>query len=467
MLNGSTVSAVLLYNGVSDLEKTITKDMTTGSEWRHIVLFTLPLLAGNLLQQVYNIADTIIVGQYLGDDALAAVGATGSITYFFYTLCLGLATGAGVIISQYYGSAQHKKVRSAIFNSAVVTAVFGVIITILAVILTEPVLRLLNTPETLLPTSVEYMRIAVSGTVCVAAYNWIFAVMRSLGDSKTPLLFLGIASILNVGLDLLFVMAFNFGPGGAAAATVAAQGLSAVMCIVFGFRKNKNLRLAREDMHISRYECLLCIKTGVPIALQNGMISISMIAIQRVTNGFGESVMTAYTATMRIEQFIQQPFSSLNAAISTFAGQNIGADKRERAVKGYRLGLAISSGFALFVTAVFLFAANGLVNCFVSGAEVIRIGATGLRLTSCFYIFLGIIHVTRGFLNGAGDTGYAMVNGLAEVISRVGLSLVLTNISLGYWGIWSTTCATWFVTAVISFIRYKHGKWKQKSIVKK
>lgn len=455
-----------VYSGVTDLIKANTKDMTSGSELRHIILFTLPLLVGNLLQQVYNIADTIIVGRYLGDDALAAVGATGSITYFFYTLCLGLATGAGVIISQYYGSAQYGKLRSAVFNSAVVTAIFGIFITVAAVILTEPVLRLLNTPEALLPTSVEYMRIAVSGTICVAAYNWIFAVMRSLGDSRTPLLFLGIASVLNVGLDLLFVMVFNFGAAGAAAATVASQGLSAVMCIIFGFTRNEQLRFSRGDIHIDRQECLLCVKTGVPIALQNGMISVSMIAIQRVTNGFGENVMAAYTATMRIEQLIQQPFSSLNAAVSTFTGQNIGAEKSDRAVRGYKLGLRISTVTALAIMTVFLVFAELLVGCFVSSPDSIAAGAAGLRITSCFYVFLGIIHVTRGFLNGAGDTGYAMVNGFAEVISRVGLSLLLTNTFLGYLGIWSTTSATWFITAVVSLIRYKGGKWKQKSIIK-
>lgn len=439
--------------------------MTTGSEWRHIVRFALPLLAGNLLQQVYNIADTMIVGQYLGDSALAAVGATGSITYFFYTLCLGLATGAGVIISQFFGSRSYRELRRAVFSSAVVTAVFGIVTSAAAMLLTEPVLRLLNTPEALLATSVEYMRIAVGGTVCVAAYNWINAVMRSLGDSRTPLIFLGVASVLNVGLDFLFVLGFGLGAGGAAAATVISQGLSAALCIAFAFKKNELLRLTREDMHLDRKMMLKCVTTGVPIAAQNGLISISMIAIQRVTNGFGETVMAAYTASMRIEQFVQQPFSSLNAALSAFVGQNIGAGSRDRAIKGCRSAMLISSSFAASAAVVFFFVSRALAGCFVSGAGVIEMCGSAISLTACFYVFLGMIHVLRGFLNGAGDTGYALANGLTEVITRVGLSLVLTQTALGCGGIWLTTCITWLFTALVSLIRYKSGAWVRKSIV--
>ena len=301
--------------------------MTEGSEAGHIVRFALPLLGGNLLQQTYNIVDTVIVGTFLGDSALAAVGATGSITYLFYTLCIGISIGAGVIIAQLFGMGDHKRMKSAIFSSAVVTAIFGIAVSIISVLLAEPVLRLLNVPDELIGTSALYMRIACGGTVAVAAYNWINAVMRALGDSKTPLIFLGAASILNVLLDLFFVLVLKLGAGGAAFATVLAQGLSAVVCIIFCFKFNSSLRLSREDMRADKKMMLQCIKAGLPIAAQNGLISVSMVALQRVTNGFGETVMAAYTVSMRIEQFVQQPFSSLNAAVSTFTGQNIGAGK--------------------------------------------------------------------------------------------------------------------------------------------
>lgn len=442
-------------------------DMTEGNEAGHILRFTLPLLAGNLLQQTYNIADTMIVGRYLGDHALAAVGATSSITYLFYTLCLGLAIGAGIIIAQFFGAHKSDKVKAAVFNSAVVAAVFGIVISIVSVILTRPVLEFLRIPGGLIDLSVSYMRIACGGTLAVVAYNWINAVMRSMGDSKTPLIFLGVASILNVALDLLFVVTFQWGVQGAAAATVIAQGVSAAASILYAFSRNKNIQLHRENMRLDRNIIVRCIKTGLPIAAQNGLISISMVAIQSVTNTFGQNVMAAYTVSMRIEQFVQQPFTSLNAAASTFTGQNTGAGKRERVIKGLHVALKISTIFAIIVMVLFFIFGEALVGCFVSNKEVIHIGARALWMTSTCYVFLGMIHTIRGFLNGAGDTGYALANGLAEVICRVGLSYTITKIAvIGYWGIWITTCITWFVTAMVSLIRYLQGKWKEKSFVK-
>ncbi|MBQ5333257.1 MAG: MATE family efflux transporter, partial [Oscillospiraceae bacterium] len=212
---------------------------------------------------------------------------------------------------------------------------------------------------------------------------------------------------------------------------------------------------------------LRCIRTGLPIAVQNGLISVSMTALQRVTNGFGENVMAAYTVSMRIEQFVQQPFSSLNAAVSTFTGQNIGAGKSERAVKGLRSALKISTVFVFAVLILFVMFGRQLTACFVSGENVIYIASRAIVMTGCFYWALGIIHTVRGFLNGAGDTGYALVNGAAEVICRIGLSLLLTPVSfIGYWGIWLTTCCTWFITAAVSVIRYKSGRWKDKAVLK-
>ena len=212
-----------------------TTDMTQGSEMRHIIMFSLPLLAGNLLQQTYNIVDTMVVGRYLGDDALAAVGATGSITYLFYTLCIGLSVGAGIIVAQYFGAGKKKAMRSAVFNSALVTAIFGIVISLLSVPAAKPILELLKVPDKLIGDSVAYMQIACGGTIAVAAYNWINAIMRALGDSKTPLIFLGAASLLNALLDLLFVVVFKFGIAGAAWATVLTQALSAISCIVYCF----------------------------------------------------------------------------------------------------------------------------------------------------------------------------------------------------------------------------------------
>lgn len=448
------------------MSKNLSIDMTNGSETGHILRFTLPLLLGNLLQQLYNVADTIIVGKCLGDDALAAVGATGSITYLFCTLCIGLSIGTGIIISQYFGAGMLKNMKAAVFNSAIVTALFAAAVSVVSILFAEPLLIFLNTPSALLPMSVDYMRIACAGTIAVAAYNWINAVMRSLGDAKSPLIILAAASVVNVALDLLFVMAFNMGVGGAALATVIAQGGSAVGGIVYAFRRNESIRLSREDLAPEKQMMVRCMKTGLPIAGQNALVSVSMVALQRVTNTFGETVMAAYTASMRIEQLVQQPFSSLNAAVSTFAGQNIGAGKTERAINGYKTAMKASTVFAVVMVAVFMVFGGAITGLFVSGDEVIEIGAMALRLTSVFYVFLGTIHVTRGFLNGAGDTSYALINGATEVVSRILFSLILTAIpAIGYVGIWLTTCITWLLTAVISVVRYKSDVWRKKGII--
>ena len=311
------------------------------------------------------------------------------------------------------------------------------------------------------------MQIACGGTIAVAAYNWINAIMRALGDSKTPLIFLGAASLLNALLDLLFVVVFKFGIAGAAWATVLTQALSAISCIVYCFAVSGEIKLTADDLHADKDMMSRCVKTGVPIAIQNGLISVSMVALQRVTNGFGETVMAAYTVSMRIEQFVQQPFSSLNAAVSTFTGQNIGAGQEKRAQKGLACAIKISVIFSAVVLVLFTLFGGAITSWFVKGKTVISISAKALIITSLFYWSLGIIHTTRGFLNGAGDTNYALVNGMAEVICRIGLSLILTRIAfIGYWGIWYTTAATWFVTAMVSLIRYKGGKWRLHAIVK-
>ncbi len=439
-----------------------TTDMTVGSEFSHIIKFALPMLAGNIFQQLYNIADSVIVGKYLGADALASVGATGSITYFFYTLCIGLATGIGILISQSFGAGNHENVKKYIANSAYVLGIFGIVISVISAVLAPFLLKMLNTPPEIFEASVGYMRISCIGTAAVAAYNWINSVMRSLGDSKTPLIFLVVASILNVILDLLFVVTLDMGVNGAALATITAQGISAVGSIVFAFFKNPMFRLSRENTAFDRQYANKCVTTGIPIALQNAMVSVSMIYLQSVANHFGKTVVAAYTATMRVEQLIHQPFSSLNAAISAFTGQNVGAGKQERVINGYRTSIKTGSAFALFLLAVFMVFSEAIVGMFVDEAEVIKIGAAALRISALFYVPLGFIHITRGLLNGAGDVKYAMINGFAEVGGRIGFAILLLNIpGTGYFAVWGTTCLTWLLTGVMSYVRYKSGVWRK------
>lgn len=444
-----------------------TKNMTDGSEIGHILRFTLPLLAGNLFQQLYNIADSVIVGRYLGHSAFAAVGETGSVTFLFYNLCIGMATGAGILIAQSFGAGRDKEVRRLIANSAYVILVFGIIISVVSVIFAPRALTLLGTLESVFDAALGYMRISCIGTVAVAAYNWINAVMRALGDSKTPLIFLIAASLLNVLLDLLFVVGLGMGVNGAAWATITAQGVSVAGSIIFAFRKNPCFAISKEEGRADREIIFRCIKTGVPVALQNSVISVSMIFLLRTANSFkNEAVIAAYTATMRVEQLIQQPFASLGAALSTFTGQNMGAGHSERVITGYRKSVRVIIAFSLIMLAIFTLFGRYIIGIFVEESTVVEIGAAALKLSSCFYIFLGFIHTTRGLLNGAGDVSYTMFNGFLEVAGRIGFALLLVNIpAVGYWAVWGTTCLTWLITGLMSLLRYLGGKWKKRAII--
>lgn len=248
---------------------TYTTDMTKGGELGHILRFALPMLAGNLFQQLYNIVDSVIVGRHLGYQALASVGATGSITYLFYILCIGLSAAAGILIAQRFGAKQYNDVKRYIANSAYVTGIFGIALSVLSVLAAPFLLKMLNTPESVFDAAVGYMRISCTGTIAVATYNWIGSVMRSLGDAKTPLYFLIFASILNAVLDILFVVVLDLGVNGAAWATVTAQAVSAAGSISFAFFKNPMFRLTKETVKFRKQETVLCIRMGIPIALQN------------------------------------------------------------------------------------------------------------------------------------------------------------------------------------------------------
>lgn len=435
--------------------KAYEKNLTEGGELSAIIMFTLPMLAGNLFQQLYNVVDSVIVGKFIGSDALAAVGATGSITYLFYTLCLGLGTGAGILTAQSYGAKDDERVKKTIVNSAYVIGVFAVIISVISVAAARQLLILLNTPESVLGASAGYMRISCAGTIAVAAYNWIAFILRSLGDSKTPLVFLIVSSLLNVILDLFFILALGIGINGAALATVISQGISAAASIVFAFSRSRYFRFSKDHLQANKIICVKCVKIGLPIALQNAMISVSMISLQRTANGFGKNVMAAYTASMRVEQLIQQPYASLGSAMSTFTGQNYGAGKRERITNCYRRCVMLTLGFSLVMTALFLIFAEVIAGFFVDKQLVIEIAAKGLRLNCLFYFFLGMIHLTRGLLNGIGDVNFALINGFCEVVGRIGFSFLLANLlSLGYISVWGTTALTWLITMILCVVRY-------------
>ena len=444
------------------------QDMTKGKELSLILKFTLPMLLGNVFQQFYNLVDSIVVGRFVGADALAAVGACGSLNFLFISICIGLAIGIGIIISQYFGAENQEQIKCAITNAIYVIGVAGIIMSILATIFARPILQLMNTPPEIIDDSVKFFRILAGGMIAIAAYNAIASILRALGDSRTPLIFLIVSCIINIGLDLTFVLVFDLGVAGVALATVISQACAAVSCVIFAYSKNPYFQLRKEHWRVNRIIISKCIRIGIPVAMQNSMIAISLVSLQSVVNGFGKTAVAAYTATSRVEQLIQQPYNSLGAAMATFSGQNMGANKLDRVKKGYHKSIIVVAIFSILALLLAQFGGRSIMQIFVKKEEVIKLGAKAIKITSCAYFPLGMIYITRGLLNGTGDAVYSMINGFVEVAGRVGFSSTLAQIPvLGVWSVWMTSGLTWTITAIASVIRYKQGKWRSKSLVEK
>ena len=436
-----------------------TKDMTEGSIVRLILIFSIPMLIGNVFQQLYNMVDSIIVGQFVGADALAAVGATNSITFFFFALCNGIGSGGGIVTSQSFGGHDYKRVKSSIVNTGYIMTVFPIVIGTLAFCLARPILLFLNTPANILNDAVIYTRTMSVGILFVSMYNYISNMLRALGDSKTPLYFLIFSCLLNVGLDILCVRTFNMGVFGAGLATIIAQFMSGILCIIYAFRKNQFFKLSRSDMAFKPDMVWQTLRIGVPLSLQFSLIAISCMALQRVVNAYGSVCVAAFTATSRIEQLVHQPYQTLSAALSTFCGQNYGARKNDRLIKGYKKCVLIMVIFTLIIVPVMQVFGDNITAWFVADSEVITMGGRALRITSWFYVFLGMIYVVRGVLNGIGDAFFAMLNGIVEVIGRFTVPILLTGIAaIGLWGIWWSVGVVWGLSGLTAWWRYLYQR---------
>ncbi len=444
------------------MEKKAVYSMTEGSPTRLLLKFTLPMLIGNLFQQLYNMVDSIVVGRFVGANALASVGATGSLNFLFFAMSFGIAAGVGVVVSQYFGAGKMDMVEKSIINGMYLLAVVSAVMGLIGIISARWILVV---PEIILDDAVVYMRVSCAGILAIAAYNGVASVLRALGDSKTPLYFMVVACFINIGLDLLFVITFQWSVFGVAFATVIAQLVAAAGAFCYALYKIPYFRIQKEHRRVRTDIISRCFTLGLPIALQNSLIAFSCIFLQKVVNGFGENVVAANTALGRIEQLVQQPYSSLGAAITTYTGQNIGAGKIDRVKQGYRVGFWCAVIFSLLMLIPAQFFGDEVIHIFVEDPEVIAIGAKGLSITSFFYFFLGMIYVARSVLNGAGDALYAMINGLMEVIGRVGFAVPLTKLPfIGMWGIFFTTGLTWALTGIVSMHRYYKGKWQFKGI---
>lgn len=448
------------------IELSTQTNMTKGSPLKLLLCFAIPLMFGTIFQQSFIIADRIIVGHLIGADAFSSVGATGSVSMVFTSLCLGIAIGSGIVVSQFYGAKDEEGTALAIRNGTMITILSTLMISILALLVTKPILLLLNTPASLLEDSINYMSISLGGLVVVILYYIPFSVLRSLGDAKTPIIFLVVCSILNIAFDLVFILIFHTGVEGTAIASLLAQGIAGILCFIYAIRKYSCFETAFKKAKFDKAMAKQIFRICIPMGFQYSFIYLSTTILQWVINGYGTSMIGAFTATSQIESLIQQPFTALGTAIATYTGQNIGAGNTERIRQGLVAALKICLVYSLILVLVFRGFGRIVMNIFVSDTCIIDNAVKGIHITSTFFLALGMGQILRYLLNGAGDSAYSMINGIVEIVCRLVFVFLLTNISfIGQWGIWWTTAFTWSCTALFGICRFIGGKWKDKGIV--
>lgn len=440
--------------------------MTTGSPLGLLVQFSIPLIIGNLFQQLYAPADRVIVGQFVGSDAFCSVGTTFAPSNMFASVCIGMSSGAGIVVAQYFGAGEKENIAKSIANSAYINILLAVITSVVGIICARPFLSLLNTPDELMEDAVSYMQIYLGGLTAVSAYYTPFSIIRALGDSKAPLIFLVTCSLLNIVLDLIFVIPLGMGVKGAAIATILAQIISAVMCIVYSIKKIEYIRIAFKYSKLDMEMMKQTIRVGMPVAVQYSLMYLSTVVLQSVVNDFGKSAIGAYTAVSQMELLVLEIFNGISAAVMTYSGQNIGAGKTERIGEGLKSAARICAVAAVILFVFFLIGGNAVMGIFVKDDNITQIAAKGICISGTFFFACGINRVMLNLLCGAGDSSYAIINGGTEIAACIGFVYLLTAIPMiGLWSIFLTTGMTWLTTMIIGMVRYKKGGWKQKSII--
>lgn len=446
----------------------MTLDLTQGTPWKGALRFALPLLLGNLLQQLYNTADTIIVGNYVSDHALSAVGSCTSLTMLFTALALGFSIGAGVLAAQYYGAQKLGEVRRIAATSVVLFLTLGAVMSVLGAVLTRPLLAgLLQTPETLLEMAVTYFMIYAAGLIFQFGYNIAAALLRAIGDSKATLYFLLASSLLNVVLDLLLVAVVKLGVAGAAIATVFSQLLSCVLSFWYMHRKYEFLRFSVRQLRFEPALAGRVLAVGAPMAVQQSVVSCGFMFMQRLVNSCGEDMVASFTVGSRIENYLILPTLSFQSTMATYTGQNIGARQPERVSRGLQqvIGLAICITLPLSAAAYFL--APQIISLFAISGQAAAYCAQHLHLAACAVLVFAVYFPCNGLLQGAGEGLYATACAALALGVRVALAYLLIKTALfGVAAIWWSQLLAWVVTLIFCYCHYFRGTWKTRSLVR-
>ncbi|MDE5894277.1 MAG: MATE family efflux transporter [Acetatifactor sp.] len=448
-------------------------DMTEGQPWKKIVAFTLPMLIGNVAQQLYNTVDSIVVGKYVGDNALAAVGSASPIFNLLLVLFVGISMGAGIMVSQYYGSRDRENLSKTIGSSITLTGLASVILMIVGTLAVRPVLILLDTPESILDWCTSYLVILVLGIAGLAYYNILCGILRGLGDSLSALVYLLIATVINIVLDILFVAGFNMGVAGVALATVIAQLVSAVLCVIKLRKMTDLFDMKKQYLRPDKHNILTVIRLGLPSGLTQAIFSLAMVVVQSLTNSFGEMIIAANVIIMRVDGFAMMPNFSFGTAMTTYAGQNVGAREYDRVKQGAKQGTLIAVGTSAAITGLILLFGPYLMGIFTNTKELAQLSADMMKILAVGYIAMAVTQSLSGIMRGAGDTVTPMwISLLTTVAVRVPLAYGLAYLTKTaelpqgrYESLWISLLTSWVLGAVITFVFYKMGHWKKKAVV--
>lgn len=448
----------------------MTKDMTKGSPFKLILGFAFPMLLGMLFQQFYNLVDTMIVGKTLGVSALAGVGATSSINFMIIGFCMGVCNGFAIPVAQQFGAGKYSELRKYVFNGYVCSAVFAVVMTVLSVVFCAPILRLLNTPEDIFAHAYNYIVIIFAGIPTVFLYNMVSGIIRSLGDSKTPVYFLVLSSIVNIALDFILIMYVKMGVAGAGVATVVSQLISGVGCTIYMYKKFDILKATKQENVIKkRYVVNLCY-IGVPMGLQYSITAIGSTILQAAVNGLGSSYVAAMTAGSKMFNFTCCPFDALGSTMATYGGQNVGAGKIDRLGKGIRAAMIIGAVYSIVALVVLFFTTDYIALLFVDAAEVeiIRLTRRFIIASALFYIPLTGVNVYRFCIQGMGYSVFAILAGVFEMLARTLVAIFLIPV-MGFDGACFANPAAWIAADLFLVPAFMHccNKLKQRHGMKK
>ena len=434
--------------------------MTQGAIWKKILLFSLPLLLGNVFQQLYNTVDSVIVGNYVGGDALAAVGTSGPIINLLVGLFMGIATGAGVVIARYFGAQDSEGVHDAVHTTLAATFIGGLFLTVVGVLLSPTVVRLIGVPENIMADSISYLRIYFGGIIAMMTYNMGAGILRAVGDSKTPLYFLIISSIVNIILDMVFVIALDMGVAGVAWATLIAQAVSATLTIMTLCRVNASYRVSLRQIRTKMSYLKEIIRIGLPSGLQNAIISMSNIVVQSYINSFGSAAIAGYSTYGKVDAFALMPVMSLSMAITTFTSQNIGAQRYDRVRQGVKTGLCMTCGTAVVLTSLVVVFARALLGIFTSDQQIIDYGLLTMTYQAPFYIILAVNNTLAGILRGAGK---ASVPSIIMAANMCGVRILWLSILMPIFNsiivVYLAFSVTWLTTGLCLIWYYRHSHW--------